>query len=97
MTEAAEEDVALTAVIAEGEQAANEQVEQQEEDDEDDLLFDDCVSLPAPDVATLVAIRHLRSMLRPEDLSNARADVRAARQQLRASIAQAQEAQEQSV
>jgi hypothetical protein len=82
--------VALTAVIAGGEQAANEQVEQQEEDDEDDLLFDDCVSLPAPDVTTLVAIRHLRSMLRPEDLSNARADVRAARQQLRASIAQAQ-------
>jgi hypothetical protein len=53
MTEAAEEDVALTAVIAEGEQAANEQVEQQEEDDDDDLLFEDCVSLPAPDAASI--------------------------------------------
>jgi hypothetical protein len=45
------------------------------------------VSLPAPDAATLVAIRRLRDMLRPEEISNARADVPAARQQLRASIA----------
>jgi hypothetical protein len=81
----------LAAAIAEQEQVANEEVERQEEDDEDDLLFKDCVSLPAPDAATLAAIRRLRGMLRPEELSSARADVLAARQQLRASIAQEQE------
>eukprot|EP01047_Picozoa_sp_COSAG01_P100501 COSAG01_NODE_30347_length_617_cov_3.571429_1_plen_52_part_10 len=50
----------LAAATAEREQAANEEVE----DDEDDLLFEDCVSLPAPDANTLAAIRCLRGMLR---------------------------------
>jgi hypothetical protein len=87
---AEEQRMELAAATAEREQAATEEVE----DDEDDLLFEDCVSLPAPDANTLAAIRCLRGMLRPEEIDNARADVLAAQQQLRASIVQAQEAQE---